>query len=47
LREADWLLTDSLDGGGRYERSGATLHNPGLYVDLKGYQSHIFHFTRC
>jgi hypothetical protein len=47
LANANWLLTDSLDGEGRYERSGAVLHNPGLYVDLKGYQSHIFHFARC
>ncbi len=47
LADANWMLTDSLDGGGRYERTGALLHNPGLYVDLKGYQSHIFHFARC
>ncbi len=47
LLDANWLLTDSLDGGGHYERSGTIMHNPGLYIDLKGYQSHIFHFTRC
>ncbi len=41
-----WLLLDSLDGS-RYERDGNAMRHPGLYVDLKPYQSHIFHFTPC
>lgn len=47
LSGANWLLTDVIDGGGRYERSGALLHDPGLYVDLQAYQAHVFHFTKC
>ncbi len=43
---SNWLLTDTLDGPSTYERSGAAMTNPGLYVDLQPYQSHIFHFER-
>lgn len=42
---ANWSLRDVLDGA-PYMRDGSRLHQPGLYVELKGYQSHIFHFTR-
>ncbi|MEZ4671095.1 MAG: alpha-amylase family glycosyl hydrolase [Anaerolineae bacterium] len=42
----NWTLHDVLDGV-PYVRDGNLLLHPGLYVDLKGYQSHIFHFSRA
>lgn len=42
-----WMLHDVMDGDTGYERDGSALSNPGLYVQLQGYQSHIFHFRRC
>lgn len=45
VASGNWLLEDVLDGS-RYERGGTNLHSPGLYVDLRGYQSHIFHLRQ-
>jgi hypothetical protein len=41
-----WQLTDALDGA-HYERDGNAMQNPGLYVELDPFQSHIFHFRPC
>jgi len=43
--DADWHLTDVLNGD-RYVRQGDLLENMGLYVDLKPFSAHIFHFER-
>jgi hypothetical protein len=46
LNGSDWILTDTMDGT-RYERHGNLMQHPGLYIDLRPFQSHIFHFKPC
>lgn len=43
--QRDWILHDVLDDQ-LYLRGGDAISKNGLFVDLKPYQSHIFHITR-
>lgn len=45
MGEATWGLDDALTGH-HYTRSGASMIDPGLYIDLGPYESHIFRFKR-
>lgn len=46
IGDHDWHLHD-VPRGDRYLRHGELMENHGLYVDLRPYQSHIFHFERA
>ncbi len=46
IGDYDWHLHD-VPRGDRYLRHGELMENHGLYVDLRPYQSHIFHFERA
>jgi hypothetical protein len=41
----DWLLDDRLNGH-IYSRSGDSMVHPGLYIDLKPFEAHIFSFQQ-
>jgi hypothetical protein len=44
LREKPWHLYDAV-GQLHYDRDGIEMVDPGLYVDLTPWQSHIFVFS--
>lgn len=46
IADGSWHLHD-VPNGDRYLRKGDLMENYGLYVDLRPYQSHIFHFERA
>ena len=46
LGGTQWVLTDSLCGA-RYERNGAEMLSPGLYVDLAPWEYHFFRLDRA
>lgn len=43
--EKQYFLLDHL-GGKRYDREGAELQSPGLYVALEGHQTHLFEIRK-
>lgn len=45
IAQATWRLDDALSGH-RYTRTGTSMVNPGLYIDLGPYESHVFRFRR-
>jgi hypothetical protein len=45
LGAARWRLTD-LTGDATYEREGGQLQSHGLYLDLPGWQAHVFSLTK-
>ncbi len=45
IAESDWHLDDVLNGD-RYLRKGDFLEDPGLYVDVPAYGTHVFKFER-
>jgi len=44
--QSNWRMQDAMNGDD-YIRDGGTMAQVGLYVDLKPYQSHLFHMTRA
>jgi hypothetical protein len=44
IAERQWRLDDTLNGHS-YVRSGDEMVNPGLFVDLEPYKSHVFRFV--
>ncbi len=45
IAQATWSLDDALSGH-RYIRTGASMVDPGLYIDLGPYEAHMFRFRR-
>jgi len=45
LQFETWVLNDALSGV-RYDREGAEMHSPGLYVDLGPWRFHLFECRR-